>query len=84
VDVPIGFGTDTEEPYLSRRQNWITQLQRHALMQPDATALRFAGRTITWAGLADRVDSLAGALHRRGVGVGDRVMILMLNRPEFI
>jgi len=74
----------TEQPYLSRRQNWITQLTRHALMQPDATALRFTGRTITWAGLADRVARLAGALHRRGVAAGDRVMILMLNRPEFI
>ena len=53
-------------------------------MQPAATALRFEGRTITWAGLAGRVASLAGALHRRGIGFGDRVMILMLNRPEFI
>ena len=84
MDLPIGFGPDTEEPYLSRRQNWITQLHRHALMQPAATALRFEGRTITWAGLSDRVASLAGALHRRGIGFGDRVMILMLNRPEFI
>ena len=74
----------TEQPYLSRRQNWITQLARHALMQPEATALRFAGRTITWAGLQARVGALAAALHRRGVGFGDRVMILMLNRPEFL
>lgn len=73
-----------DQPYLSRRQNWITQLERHALMQPDATALRFKGRTITWAQLDSRVTALAGALHRRGVGSGDRVMILMLNRPEFI
>ena len=75
---------DTEQPYLSRRQNWITQLDRHALMQPDATALRFVGRSITWAQLDRRVTALAGALHRRGIGFGDRVMILMLNRPEFI
>ena len=27
---------------------------------------------------------MAGALSRRGVGFGDRVLILMLNRPEFI
>ena len=73
-----------DQPYLSRRQNWITQLSRHALMQPNATALRFLGRTITWAELHRRVTGLAGALHRRGVGQGDRVMILMLNRPEFV
>ncbi|MBU3752039.1 MAG: AMP-binding protein, partial [Mycobacterium sp.] len=73
-----------EQPYLSRRQNWVTQLSRHALMQPNATALRFTGSTITWAELHHRVSALAAALHRRGVGSGDRVMILMLNRPEFI
>ena len=73
-----------EQPYLSRRQNWVTQLARHALMQPNSTALRFVGRTITWAELHRRVSGLAGALHRRGVAPGGRVMILMLNRPEFI
>ena len=73
-----------EQPYLSRRQNWVTQLARHALMQPNATALRFMGSTTTWAELHRRVSGLAGALHRRGVRSGDRVMILMLNRPEFI
>lgn len=72
------------QPYRSRRQNWVTQLARHALMQPQATALRFMGRTITWADLHRRVSGLAAALHRRGVRPGDRVMILMLNRPEFV
>ena len=73
-----------EQPYLSRRQNWITQLSRHSLMQPQATALRFQGTTTTWAELHRRVGRLAGALHRRGIASGDRVMILMLNRPEFV
>jgi fatty-acyl-CoA synthase len=76
--------SSTEQPYLARRQNWITQLTRHALMQPDATALRFLGHTTTWAELDRRVTALAGALSRRGVGFGDRVLILMLNRTEFI
>jgi fatty-acyl-CoA synthase len=83
MNIAVGH-PGAEEPYLSRRQNWITQLVRHDLMQPNATALRFAGRTISWAELHRRVRGLAGALHRRGVGSGDRVMILMLNRPEFI
>ena len=73
-----------EQPYLARRQNWTTQLARHALMQPKATALRFLGQTTTWGELARRVTALAGALSRRGVGSGDRVLILMLNRTEFI
>jgi fatty-acyl-CoA synthase len=73
-----------EQPYLARRQNWVNQLERHAQMQPGATALRFLGRTVTWADLRRRVAGLADALSRRGVGFGDRVMILMLNRTEFV
>ena len=78
------LSTATEQPYLSRRQNWSNQLARHALMQPGATAIRFMGRTTTWADFDHRVTKLAEALHRRGVRQGDRVMILMLNRPEFV
>jgi len=74
----------TEQPYLARRQNWVNQLERHALMQPGAPALRFLGNTVTWSELRRRVAALAGALSRRGVGFGDRVMILMLNRTEFV
>jgi fatty-acyl-CoA synthase len=74
----------TEQPYRARRQNWVNQLERHALMQPNATALRFVGNTVTWAQLQHRVTALAGALSRRGVGFGDRVTILMLNRTEFV
>jgi fatty-acyl-CoA synthase len=73
----------TDQPHLARRQNWTNQLARHALMQPGATALRHLGRTTTWAELERRVNALAGALSRRGVRFGDRVLILMLNRPEF-
>ena len=77
-------GAAIEQPYLARRQNWVNQLERHALMQPGAPALRFLGKTVTWAELRRRVVALAGALSRRGVGFGDRVMILMLNRTEFV
>ncbi|SOJ52803.1 Long-chain-fatty-acid--CoA ligase [Mycobacterium simulans] len=73
-----------EQPYIARRQNWVNQLERHAMMQPDAPALRFVGHTVTWAELRRRVAALAGALSRRGIGFGDRVMILMLNRTEFV
>src|ERR1700738_3409849 len=53
-------------------------------MQPGGPALRFLGNTVTWAQLRQRVAALADALSRRGVGFGDRVMILMLNRTEFL
>ena len=76
--------TPAEQPYLARRQNWTNQLARHASMQPGATALRHLGHSTTWAQLHQRVTALADALTRRGVQFGDRVMILMLNRTEFV
>lgn len=82
---PTGLsGSATEQPNLARRRNWANQLSRHALMQPDTVALRFLGRSTTWGELDRRVTALAGALHERGVGFGDRVLILMLNRTEFM
>jgi fatty-acyl-CoA synthase len=81
---PADSGLPVEQPYLARRHNWTNQLARHALMQPEATALRFLGHTTTWGELDRRVTALAGALSRRGIGFGDRVLILMLNRTEFI
>jgi fatty-acyl-CoA synthase len=67
-----------------RRNTWNTHLERHGTSVPDAPALVFGDTTHTWAQLRDRVAVLAGALARRGVGSGDRVAILMTNRPEFL
>ncbi len=81
---PAPLKSAEEQPYLARRQNWVNQLERHALMQPHTPALRYLGHTLTWVDLRRRVAALAAALDERGVGFGDRVMILMLNRPEFV
>ncbi|GJF08281.1 long-chain-fatty-acid--CoA ligase [Mycolicibacterium cyprinidarum] len=83
MTVPPG-PSGTEQPHLARRQNWTNQLARHALMKPESTALRFLGRTTTWRELDRRVTAMAAALHHRGVTFGDRVLILMLNRTEFV
>lgn len=68
----------------SRRDHWVTHVARHAQHQPGGAALRFAGTTTTWADLARRSDALADALHHRGVRAGDRVALLMTNRPEYV
>ncbi len=57
-----------QQPYLARRQNWVNQLERHAMMQ--ARRAEVVGNTMTWADLC-RVAALA-ALSGRGVGFGDR------------
>src|SRR4051794_12707869 len=38
---------------------------------------------LTWAQLRDRVDALAGGLAKLGVRRGDRVALMLDNRPEF-
>ena len=50
----------------------------------DKAALHVDGEDITYAALAQRVARLAGALHERGVGEGDRVAHLGRNGPEIL
>jgi fatty-acyl-CoA synthase len=47
-------------------------------------AVWFADRAITWRELDTRTDRLATGLAARGVARGDRVAVLMGNRPEWI
>jgi fatty-acyl-CoA synthase len=53
-------------------------------MTPDRPALRYLGQTLTWKDLHQRAAALAKVLHLRGIGHGDRVLITMLNRPEYL
>ncbi|WP_106401153.1 long-chain-fatty-acid--CoA ligase [Actinocorallia populi] len=64
--------------------HWSDHVARHAHTRPDGVALRFEGASTTWAELDRRVRALAGGLHARGVRQGDRVAVLMTNRPEFV
>ena len=57
---------------------------RRARKTPDAPAIRFAGRTLTYAGLDDRVRRLARALRGLGTGPGSRVAYLGPNHPAFL
>ena len=54
-----------------------------ALAQPDRPAVVFEGRQTTYAQLAHRMEAVAESLRARGVGPGDRVLVLLPNRPEF-
>ena len=55
-----------------------------ARWQPNEVAVRFGSRSVTWRELDDRTSAIAADLRGRGVGAGDRIAILMLNRPEWI
>ncbi|MET8876447.1 fatty-acid--CoA ligase FadD5 [Nocardia sp. NPDC004604] len=73
-----------DEPLRSRRNHWNNQIASHAQMRPDAVAVRFRGVDTTWRQLHERSLKFADALARRGIGFGDRVLILALNYPEYL
>jgi fatty-acyl-CoA synthase len=52
--------------------------------RPDADAVVFRGERLTFAALRDRADALARAFLAIGVCKGDRVAILLPNRPEWL
>jgi fatty-acyl-CoA synthase len=55
-----------------------------ARWQPDAFALTFEGARTSWSTLSERTDALAAGLAAQHVGHGDRIGLLLLNRPELI
>ncbi len=60
-------------------------IDRNAAFTPDKAALRFEGRTLSYADLSERIARAARALKSRlGVGRGDRVAILSLNHPDYL
>jgi Acyl-CoA synthetases (AMP-forming)/AMP-acid ligases II len=71
-------------PAAVRRNHWMNQIATHAQMKPDAPAFRFLGQEWSWSAVNAHMDAFAAALQRRGVGFGDRVLLLTLNRPEVV
>src|SRR5579884_1556180 len=59
--------------------------QMTAAERPDQVALRTPGDglTITYAQYAERVRRIAGGLASLGIGRGDTVALMLVNRPEF-
>ena len=51
---------------------------------PDRPAIIFVGQTITFEGLAERVNRLANGLSEIGVGSGDRVATMQVNTNQCI
>ncbi|MFP5306822.1 MAG: long-chain-acyl-CoA synthetase [Gammaproteobacteria bacterium] len=67
------------------RQGSIGQvLERRAREQPDHPALRFEGRTWSYAEFNAWANRIAGVLRQQGVRHGDGVAILMENRAEVL
>jgi carnitine-CoA ligase len=60
------------------------RLRQLARDQPQHPAVSCAGRSWTYAGLDARTDAVAAGFAQLGLAKGDRVAILMVNRPEMI
>ena len=58
-------------------------LRYWARWQTNGVAVRFGDREITWGELDRSADALAAGLAANGVAPGDRVGLLLSNRPEF-
>ena len=61
-----------------------TALRAAARLRPASRALAYGARTWSWRLLHEDVDRHASALRRAGVRAGDRVALLIDNRPEFV
>ncbi|RXT36692.1 class I adenylate-forming enzyme family protein [Bradyrhizobium betae] len=60
-------------------------IDRNAAFAPDKTAIAFDGERLSYAAFAARIEQTATALKQQlGVGRGDRVAILSLNRPDYL
>lgn len=67
-----------------RNQGIGTWIHRRRRKSTGRTALISAAGEVAYHDLADRIDRLADALARRGVGKGDRVAYLGDNHPAFL
>jgi fatty-acyl-CoA synthase len=60
-------------------------IARNADFTPDKVALRFSGRSLTYAALSRRIAAAARALKSQlGIARGDRVAILAANQPDYL
>ncbi len=59
-------------------------LTRPAALYPDRVAVVFEGVSLTFRELEGLANALAHGLRGLGIGRGDRVALLMTNRPEYV
>src|SRR5690606_20390696 len=57
---------------------------RRARLTPEAVALRYGEREVTYRQLAYRVEALAAGLLGQGIGRGDRVAYFGANHPDLL
>jgi long-chain acyl-CoA synthetase len=62
----------------------VDYLRQHAAARPDAAAILFKGRAVSWSELDRTSDACAAGFAALGVGRGDKVALLLPNCPQFV
>lgn len=64
--------------------NFVESLEKTVERFPDKTVLIWEGKETTYSQLLRDVNRFGNALKALGIGPGDRVALMMNNRPEFV
>ena len=59
-------------------------LERHAAERPDAIAIKFEDRQISWGEFNRKANQMAHYFRARGVKFGDKIALNVENRPELL
>jgi long-chain acyl-CoA synthetase len=76
-EVPHTIGTYPEKTL-------VDFVSERARAEPDASAVVFKGRHLSWRQIDQLSDALANGLESLGVGSGSRVALLLPNSPQFV
>ena len=80
----LHFGDRLVRCFIERPRSLYGLLEAAALRDPDALALVDGAARLSYRDLAGQVERLAAGMAARGVTPGDRVALLIGNRPEFV
>ncbi len=78
------FGDRIVTCFADRPAHVLAVLDAAVAARPRAEALVCDGLRLDYQGLRDRAARVAAGLAARGIGAGDRVALLLDNRPEFV
>ncbi len=70
--------------FVERPPSFYAMLSRSASLAPDSEAISCDGQRMTYGQLADEVDRLAAGFAAEGLRRGERVVLFLSNRPEFV